>query len=186
MIIEYHTARHAEPLVLMPRLGIMYLKNNAQDAHIGCNFLIGLHEEMNEAARNGGDFSLKTRDSNNNDNNNDDAPAVAIFCIWMRGGHAKVTITSENLIWKIFYSAILKIQRFAKPILFRKRKPSHHLKMARTFQNAALPAEIILSIVKFYFEIVTKERSQRNKYSAKTIVETSSFVALSTRVTQEI
>ena len=172
MAVEYHTARHAKPLVLLPRMGIMYLDDGDRSYQMWSRFLKNLNLKFDHIIENGGDLCL--------------TPCVEersgmILCIFNAEGNIHATISSSRDLRRKKYNALLKIQRFMRSVLWKIRKPSHHLKQLRAFQATdmaeSLPVDVVFKVVDVYLEGLSLARHQSHSKSSL-IVKTNSFLEL--------
>ena len=71
-------------------------------------------------------------------------------------GYSYASISAPKCEWDDMCDALLKIQRLVRAVLWRTRKPSHHLKNVKAFlatdMGETLPMDIISKIIMAYFE----------------------------------
>jgi len=78
--------------------------------------------------------------------------------LWLlnSGGHSYASISAAEDEWDDMCSALIRIQRFARAVLWRTRRPPRHLKNVKAFLETdtvdRMPAEIVSSIVAKCFE----------------------------------
>jgi hypothetical protein len=165
-ITEYYTASHAVPMVIVPKMGLFYLKGDTQGYHFRALFSNYLPTTLEKFIANNGDFSMSRMEAGG----------------WMiKFFNARrlliITVAYWEEPWNEWWSSFLKIQRMLNYVLRRRHAPS--LKTIKAFQESdranVLPSEIILHITKCYFEHQSHQKcSQKSKIPVRT-VEANSF-----------
>jgi hypothetical protein len=149
--MEYCSPLNQGPFVILPSLGIIYLKeaNNATFAgtkgcHIHPRMANQLQSELQSHILDGHDVSLRITGN------------VYTFRVVDDTGDLVEGLSPFVKPWDYFKETTVKIQRFLKAKLWRIRKPTHHLKHIKAFQGSdmakLLPTEIFSKVAEFYFQ----------------------------------
>ena len=149
--MEYCSALNQGPFVILPSLGIIYLKeaNNATFAgtkgcHIHPRMANQLQSELQSHILEGHDVSLRITGD--------------VFTFRVVDGDTGDLVEGFSPFvkpWDYFKKTTVKIQRFLKAKLWQIRKPTHHLKHIKAFQGSdmakLLPTEIFSKVAEYYF-----------------------------------
>jgi hypothetical protein len=142
MAVEYRTESHATPLVILPSMGIIYLKDDTRGYQMTSQFLKNINVQMDLVVACGGSVLFKPY-----------SQGESRMVLWLlnSGGHSYASISAAEDEWDDMCDALLKIQRFVRAVLWRTRKPSHNLKKVKAFLATdtaeSIPVEILSKIV---------------------------------------
>lgn len=148
--MEYCTTLNQTPFVILPSLGIIYLKEanatlaDTKGCHIHPRMANQLKSELQSHILEGHDVSLRITGD------------VYTFRV-VDGDTGDLVEGLAPFVkpWDYFKKTTVKIQRFMKARLWRIRKPTH-LKHIKAFQGSdmakRLPTEIISKVAEFYFQ----------------------------------
>ena len=148
--MEYCSPLNQGPFVILPSLGIIYLKeaNNAtlagtKGCHIHPRMANQLQSELQSHILEGHDVSLRITGN------------VYTFRVVDDTGDLVEGLSPFVKPWDYFKENTVKIQRFLKAKLWQIRKPTHHLKHIKAFQGSdmakLLPTEIFSKVAEYYF-----------------------------------
>jgi hypothetical protein len=149
--MEYCSALNQTPFVILPSLGIIYLKGanatlaDTKGCHIHPRMANELKSELHSHILEGYDVSLRIIGD------------VFTFRV-VDGDTGDLVVGFSPFVkpWDYFKETTVKIQRFMKAMLWRIRKPTHHLKHIKAFQGSdtakRLPTEIFSKVAEFYFQ----------------------------------
>jgi len=148
--MEYYSTLNQTPFVILPSLGIIYLKEanatfaGAKGCHIHPRMANQLQSELHSHILEGHDVSLQIFND------------VFMFRVVDGTGDLVEGFSPFVKPWDYFKETTVKIQRFLKAKLWQIRKPTHHLKHIKAFQGSnmakLLPTEIFSKIAEFYFQ----------------------------------
>ena len=147
--MEYCSSLNQTPFVILPSLGIIYLKEanatfaGAKGCHIHPNMANQLQSELQSHILEGHDVSLQIFND------------VFMFRVVDDTGDLVEGLSPFVKQWDYFKETTVKIQKFWKAKLWRTRKPTH-LKHIKAFQGSnmakLLPTEIFSKVAEFYFQ----------------------------------
>jgi hypothetical protein len=148
MAVEYRTASHVMPLVIVPSMGIIYLKYDTCGYQMASHFLKYINVQINMIIADGGCVCF------NEVRENDETRMI--LRLVNSNGYGYGSISASRYEWDEMINALLGVQRFMRSALWRTRKPSHHLKNVKAFlatdMGESLPMDIISKIIMAYFE----------------------------------
>ena len=167
--MEYCSPLNQAPFVILPSLGIIYLKGanatfaGTKGCHIHPKMANELQSELHSHILEGYDVSLRIIDN------------VFTFRV-VDGDTGDLVVGFSPFVkpWDYFKETTVKIQRFMKARLWRIKKPTH-LKHIKAFQGSdmakRLPIEIFSKVAEFYFQphMLAKTAIQRIEISSFTI-----------------
>ena len=147
--MEYCSPLNPTPFVILPSLGIIYLKGanatlaDTKGCHIHPRMANQLQSELYSHILEGNDVSLQIFND------------VFMFRVVDDTGDLVEGFSPFVKPWDYFKETTVKIQRFLKARLWRIRKPTHHLKHIKAFQGSdmakLLPTEIFSKVAEYYF-----------------------------------
>ena len=148
MAVEYTMALHAKPLVIIPGMGIIYLKDDTRGYQMASQLLIHINVQINMTIAGGGSVYFNSFRENNE--------TRMILRLVNINGYSYGSISAPRCEWDEMRHSLLKIQCFMRSALWRIQKPSHHLKNVKAFlatdMGERLPMDIISKIIIAYFE----------------------------------
>ena len=143
MAVEYRTESHATPLVILPSMGIIYLKDDTRGYQMTSQFLKNINVQMDLVVACGGSVLFKPYREK-------DETRMMLWLVNSKG-YSYASISAPKCEWDDMCDALLKIQRFMRSALWRTRRPSHNLKKVKAFLAAdtaeSIPVEILSKIV---------------------------------------
>ena len=147
MAVEYRTESHATPLVILPSMGIIYIKDDTRGYQMTSQFLKNINVQIDMIIAGGGSVCFKPYSQGEH---------RMVLLLLNSRGHSYASISPCVWEWDEMCDALLKIQRLVRSALWRIRKPSHHLKNVKAFlatdMGETLPMDIISKIIMAYFE----------------------------------
>ena len=147
MAVEYRTESHATPLVILPSMGIIYIKDDTRGYQMTSQFLKNINVQIDMIIAGGGSVCFKPYGH---------GERRMVLQLLNSGGHSYASISPCVWEWGEMRHSLLKIQRFMRSALWRTRKPSHHLKKVKAFMVTdmaeRLHVDIISKIIMACFE----------------------------------
>jgi hypothetical protein len=147
MAVEYQTALHAQPLVLIPKMGIIYLKDDTRGYQMTSQFLKNIDVQMDLIIADGGSVCFKPFHTYGRR-----------MVLWLLNseGYSYASVSGGEAEWDDMCKALLRVQRFTRSVLWRTRMPAHHLQNVKAFQATdmagSLPVDVVSKIIIAYFD----------------------------------
>ena len=168
--MEYCSGLNPAPFVILPNLGIIYVKelNHTLEATAGCHIdpqmISHIKQELHSHIMDGSDVALQVHHG------------LFMFRVYNNTGDLVVAFSLWGETWDYFKQATVKIQRFFRARLWRVRRPTH-LEHVKAFQGSdtakKLPTDVFSKIVEYYFQapiirILTATPMQRMEITSLT------------------
>jgi hypothetical protein len=152
IITEYHTAHHAEPLVVLPQLNLMYLKSDPANVYLIKTSNYDCPQRLLDVAiADGGDFCIQVWPSGRH-----------VFNIFNADESRPFRCTAWTFNWDEKLQSLIKIQRYVRARYFQWKFKAHsrdpfglnNITAFKTTTSAtkSLPTEIVHLIVKAYVQ----------------------------------
>jgi hypothetical protein len=153
VITEYFTTSHSEPLVIVPRMGLAYLKG-CDGYHTRFLFQVDFQESLENIISKGGDFVMSLTEVGS-----------VVLSFTNAFGSLCACISPWKHAWGEWWGSLVKMQKRLKYIMWKRHR--YRVKNMKTFLESdmakLLSLDIIANITTAYFQHSTNSPSKKGQ-----------------------